>query len=49
MMLTCVISKTKYLTLDEFEKIHWDEIYKDSYFKVSINGKVENLGMFSQE
>lgn len=38
-----------YLTLDEFEKIHWEEIYKDSYFKVNIKGKIENLGMFSQE
>ena len=39
----------KYLTLDDFEKIHWDEIYKDSYFDVNINGKIESLGMFSQE
>ena len=40
---------SNYLTLDEFEKIHWDEIYKDSYFKVNVKGKIENLGMFSQE
>ena len=39
----------QYLTLDDFDKIHWDEIYKDSYFEVKIKGKVENLGMFSQE
>ena len=38
-----------YLTLEEFEKIHWNEIYKDSYFEVSVDGKIENLGMFSQE
>ena len=38
-----------YFTLDDFEKIHWKEIYKDSYFKVNIKGKIENLGMFSQE
>lgn len=38
-----------YLTLDEFEKIHWNEIYKDSYFEVETNGKIESLGIFSQE
>lgn len=38
-----------YLTLDDFEKIHWNEIYKDSYFKINIKGNIENLGMFSQE
>ncbi len=39
----------EYLTLDEFEKIHWDEIYKDSYFEIEVNGEIESLGMFSQE
>lgn len=39
----------KYLTLDEFEKIHWDDIYKDSFFEVNINGKIENTGTFSKE
>lgn len=39
----------KYLTLEEFEKIHWKEIYKDSYFEVNVTGKIENSGMFSRE
>ena len=38
-----------YLTLDEFEKIHWDKIYQDSYFEVEVKGTISNLGMFSQE
>ena len=38
-----------YLTLDEFEKVHWNEIYKDSYFDISVKGTISNLGMFSQE
>lgn len=38
-----------YLTLDDFEKIHWEDIYKDSYFEVIVNGKIENTGTFSWE
>ena len=38
-----------YLTLDEFEKVHWNEIYSDSYFDVEIKGDITSLGMFSQE
>ena len=40
---------SNYLTLDEFEKIHWTEIYQDSHFKVSVTGKLVDLGMFSEE
>lgn len=39
----------KYLTLEDFEKIHWNEIYPSSYFKVKVTGKIENSGMFSRE
>lgn len=38
-----------YPTLDEFKQIHWNEIYKDSYFDINVNGKIENSGMFSRE
>ena len=42
------ISK-KYLTSKEFEKIHWNEIYKESFFKVNINGRIKATGTFSKE
>ena len=38
----------QYLTLEDFEKIHWSKIYKDSYFDVVVTGKIENSGMFSK-
>ena len=40
---------THYFTLEDFQKIHWNEIYPDSYFDVSVTGKIENSGMFSRE
>ena len=43
------IISSNYLTLDEFNKIHWEEIYKDSYFTVNIHGEITDLGIFSNE
>ena len=37
----------QYLTLDDFKKIHWDEIYSDSYFDVEVSGSILSLGIFS--
>ena len=38
-----------YLTMEEFQKIHWEEIYKDAYFSVNIKGNITNLGLFSKK
>ena len=43
------IISSNYLTLDEFNKIHWEEIYKDSHFTVNIHGEITDLGIFSNE
>lgn len=40
---------SQYLTLDEFNKIHWNEIYKDSYFDIKVDGKITDLGLFTTE
>jgi len=43
------IIASHYLTLEEFHKIHWEKIYQDSYFDVSIQGEITNWGIFSKE
>lgn len=43
------IISSNYLTLDDFNKIHWNEIYKDSYFDLEIKGEITNPGMFTKE
>lgn len=40
---------SKYLTYDEFEKINWNEIYKESFFKVIIDGSIQDSGLFIKE
>lgn len=40
---------TKYKTLEEFEKIHWDEIFKDTVFDISVKSKIHSSYLFNQE
>jgi len=37
---------SNYLTLEDFNKIHWEEILKDSYFNVTVSGKLTDGGLF---
>ena len=37
-----------YLTLEEFDKINWNSIYKDSYFNINIKGTIKDFGIFSK-
>lgn len=39
----------KYLTLEEFEKVHWDELFKDAVFDISVNSKINSSYLFNQE
>lgn len=40
---------SNYLTVDEFDKINWPEIYKYSVFKVNVQSSVEYSGLLSSE
>jgi len=40
---------SKYLSEDDFKKIHWSDIYKDSFFEVKVNGMISNGGLFSED
>ena len=43
------ITHTKYLTKDEFNKLHWDEIFQDSFFEVEVNSKINSSNLFNKE
>lgn len=40
---------SKYLTTDQFDKVHWNEIFKDSYFNVNISTRVNSSHLFNRE
>lgn len=40
---------SKFLTLEEFNKINWKEIYPHSYFKVDIKSDVKYSGLLTNE
>lgn len=40
---------SNYLTVDEFDKIDWEDIYKYSTFKVNVNTSIEYSGLLSSE
>jgi spore germination protein KC len=40
---------SNYLTYEDFENIHWNEIYKNSYFEIEIQSAIYNGGLFSEE
>lgn len=41
--------KSQYLTEKEFETLHWEEIFKDSFFDVSIKTKINSSNLFNKE
>lgn len=43
------IISSKYLTLDEYNKINWPSIYKYSTFKVNVETSIEYSGLLSSE
>lgn len=40
---------TKYLTLNEFQSIHWDEVFKDSVFEVTVESRINSSYLFNKE
>ena len=40
---------SKFMTLDEFEKVHWNEIFKDSYFDVNVESSITSTHLFNKE
>lgn len=43
------ICKSKYLTEEDFNKIHFDEIFPDSFYNISINTKIRSSHLFNKE
>jgi spore germination protein KC len=43
------VISSNYLTYDQFEAIHFNKIYKDSYFEIEIQSAIYNSGLFSKE
>lgn len=43
------IFQSKFLTKEEFDKIHWDEIFKDSFFDITVKSKVNSSNLFNEE
>ena len=43
------ILSTKYLTADEFNKIPWENIFKDSVFEVSVDSNINSSYLFNKE
>lgn len=40
---------TKYATLDDFKKINWGNIFKDSFFKVRIHSEVASSSLITKQ
>ena len=43
------ILSTKYLTVQEFNKVPWENIFKDSVFEVSVNSSINSSYLFNKE
>lgn len=41
--------RAKFLTKEEFNKFHWDEVFQDSFFDVKINTKINSSNLFNKE
>lgn len=41
--------KSNFLTREDFEKIHWNEIFQDSFFQININTRINSSNLFSKE
>jgi len=40
---------SKFSTIDEYNKIHWNEIFKDSFFEVEIKTTITSSQLFNKE
>jgi len=38
-------ASSNYLTKDEFDKIHWNEVFKDSFFEVNVHTQINSSGL----
>ena len=43
------ILSTKYLTTNEFNKVPWENIFKDSIFEVSVDSSINSSYLFNKE
>ena len=43
------ILSTKYLTVEEFNKVPWENIFKDSIFEVSVDSSINSSYLFNKE
>lgn len=43
------IYKSTFLTEEDFEKIHWNEIFSDSFFNIEIESKINSSNLFNEE
>lgn len=43
------IYQSTFPTKEEFDKIHWDKIFQDSYFKINIKTKINSSNLFNKE
>ena len=43
------IYQSTFPTKEEFDKIHWDEIFQDSYFKINLKTKINSSNLFNKE
>lgn len=43
------IAQAKYLTEDEFNKIHWNDVFQDSFFNVNVKSEINSSNLFNKE
>ena len=43
------ILQASFLTKEEFDKIHWDEIFQDSFFSIELKTKINSSNLFNRE
>ena len=41
--------KSEFFTRDEFEKIHWNDIFQDSFFEIKVNTRINSSNLYSKE
>ena len=40
---------SKYLTGEEFQKVHWNEIFKDAYFDVTVHTQITSVHLYNKQ
>lgn len=43
------ICQSKYFTEDEFDAIHWDDVFQDSFFNVNVKSEINSSNLFNKE